>query len=114
MLPLEPPLPNDLRVRFENYPEHLSEIGEALKRVAAKPSPGIDRFERAIWALESTLQGFTTKAREAVRVAQAAGDATALAAAEAELLYMLHSGNPLSYDLSELHDFFRARANRRS
>jgi hypothetical protein len=104
-----PPLPEEMRVRFRDYPEHIAELERALARFQPNEYESIDPFERVLWVLESTLDGFISHAREMCRQAEATGDAEAIARANSELLYMLHSRNPLNYDLARLRAYLDAR-----
>lgn len=101
-----PPLPLQMRERFRDYPDHIAELEGALEAVAREPRGTFDHFERAIWSLEARLEGFASRARDALAVAERKGDLEEIARAKEELLYMLHSLNPLYYDLDELRRCF--------
>lgn len=102
-----PPLPEDLCERFRDYPEHLAELERVLASVVNDRSIVPDPFERAVWALTDTLEGFSIDARAAKRHAEQSGDAIALARADEDLIFMLQSGTALSYDLSALQHYFK-------
>lgn len=101
-----PPVPAEMRERFRDYPDHIAELEGALAAVAREPRGTFDHFERAIWSLEARLEGFASRAREALAVAEREGNADEVARAQDELLYMLHSLNPLCYNLDELRRYF--------
>lgn len=103
---VSPPLPLQMRERFRGYPEHIAELEGALEAVAKEPRGTFDYFERAIWSLEARLEGFASRARDALAVAERKGDVEEIARAKGELLYMLHSLNPVYYNLDELSRYF--------
>lgn len=108
-LPAPPPLPAEMRERFRDYPNHIAELERVLADFQIDEYKSLDPFERVLWALESTLDNFASDARRAVKVAEEADDAGAIARAQAELLYMLHSLNPIRYNLDELYHYFQTR-----
>ena len=100
-----PPLPAQLRERFRDHPSHIVELERVLTDFQIDEYKALDPFERVLWALESALDRFASDARARCREAEAHGSADALARANDELLYMLHSRNPITYDLSELQTY---------
>lgn len=101
-----PPLPLQIRERFRDYPEHIVELEGALAAVSREPHGTFGHFERAIWSLESRLEGFASRARDALAAAERGGDPEEVARAKDELLYMLHSLNPIRNNLDELRRYF--------
>lgn len=113
-LPIQPPLPAEMRGRFRDYPNHIAELERVLADFQIDEYEVLDPFERVLWALEIALDRFASDARARCREAEASGSADELAQANAELLYMLHSRNPITYDLSELRAYFDLIARSRS
>lgn len=77
-----PPVPQQLREMLKDYPEHIDRLQQSLNRLVAKPRHGIGLFEQVIWVLEGELGAFMSEARAEVKVAEASGDAQAIAKAK--------------------------------
>lgn len=101
-----PPVPQGLRESFKDYPDHIARLESALQESVDKPSPITPPFEFAIWALEDCLEMFIDEAREQERVAEASGDADAIAKAKEKTLLMLHSRSPGAWRDRSLMDYF--------
>ncbi len=101
-----PPVPQGLRESFKDYPDHIARLESALQESVDKPSPITPPFEFAIWALEDCLEMFIDEAREQERVAEASGDADAIAKAKEKTLLMLHSRSPSAWRDRSLMDYF--------
>lgn len=101
-------LPRDMYERFKAYPSCVERLQRSIDLAVADPS-GIPVFEQITYGLEDTLTAFVMDARDQLRTAQRAGDATRIAQAQELVQFMLHSAWIWSYDLSELQDQFPAR-----
>jgi hypothetical protein len=103
-----PPIPQRLRDLLKDYPEHLVRIQEVLNRVVLDHAKSIPLFEQALWALEGRTDAFIREAQAELEDAQEAGDAEAIALAEAKTSLMRRAANPNGglKGLHELWDFF--------
>ncbi|QWP79469.1 hypothetical protein J5226_19595 [Lysobacter sp. K5869] len=77
-----------------DYPEHIERLREILDEFSER-KPRLQPFDEAIWALQSRLGAFIQEARDELKRAEAGGDATEIAKAEAKLslMFSAHSGN---------------------
>jgi hypothetical protein len=101
-----PPVPQGLREMLKDYPEHIQTLQEDLNKVAAKRSPGIDPFDRAIWMLESALGSFISEAREELKVAVASGDKEAISKADVKFQLMFDCRPSVVWKLKGLMEYF--------
>jgi hypothetical protein len=99
-----PPMPNKMQEMFKDYPEHIQTLQDDLNRYIEKPFR-LMPFDGAIWALESTLDSFISKAREELKTAEVSGESALIEDAEKKELFMLHAGSISQYDLSELQNY---------
>lgn len=109
MPPLPPPVPQRLREMLKDYPEHIARLQEVLDSMLAKPSHGVDPFDRAIWKLEGRLETFISEAREELKEAEASGDPVAIERAKAKELLMGRARHQGIYDLDDLWAYFQAK-----
>lgn len=82
------PVPIRLRERLADHPGHIDRLQQVLRNAAQAEGSPTWRFEEAVWALEGRLGTFLTEAREELEAAQAQGDVTLVAKAEAKELLM--------------------------
>jgi hypothetical protein len=106
----QPPIPQRLRELLKDHPGHLARIQQVLNALLLDHAQSIPLFEQAVWALEDQTTVFIREAQVGLEVAQEAGDADAIAKAEAneELMFSARSVNDGLGDLKELRDFLRA------
>jgi hypothetical protein len=90
-----PPVPQHLREMLKDYPEHLERLQEVLTDLVAKPFPGVDPFDRAIWLLDGTLGTFIDEAKYELKAAKQGADPAAIEVAEKKvrLMFRASSGN---------------------
>ena len=90
-----PPVPQRLRDRLKDYPEHIQILQADLNRVVENPSKGIPLPEQVTWVLEAALSTFAVDAREETKAAEAAGDPAVIAQAKAKerLMFQASSSN---------------------
>jgi hypothetical protein len=100
-----PPIPQRLRDLLKDYPEHLVRIQEVLNRVVLDHAKSIPLFEQALWALEGRTDAFIREAQAELEDAQEAGDAEAIALAEAKTSLMRRAANP-NGGLKRLHELW--------
>lgn len=105
--PAAPPVPQGLREMLKHYPELIERLQEELNYLVEKPPSVTPPFERAIWILEDTLDSFAADAREDVNVAEAGGDADAIASAKSKR-FAVGSARAALGDLSDLYAYFNA------
>ncbi len=104
-----PPIPQRLRELLKDYPDHLALIQQDLNYVVLDHAKSIPLFEQALWILEGRTSAFIRDAATKLEVAQASGDAEAIALAEANASLMRRAADPNSglKGLHELWDFFQ-------
>lgn len=109
-----PPIPQRLRELLKDYPRHLERIQEVLNRLVVDHAKSIPLFEQAIWALEGRTSAFIREAQSELEAAQEAGDAAAIALAEAkeELMFSARSANDGLGDLKELREYLKIHKDR--
>ncbi|RMH93232.1 hypothetical protein EBB59_06570 [Lysobacter pythonis] len=73
---------------LKDYPGHIERLQDVLDSMLAKPSHGVDPFNRAIWKLEGRLETFISEARAELKAAEASGDPVAIERAKAKELLM--------------------------
>lgn len=112
-LPL-PPIPRRLRELLKDYPGHLARIQEVLNRVVVDHAKSVPLFEQAIWALEGRTSAFVREAQAELEAAQDAGDADAIARAEAkeDVMFSARSINDGLGDLREVRDYLLEHKDR--
>lgn len=107
-----PPIPQRLRELLKDYPEHLARIQEDLNDLVLNHAKSIPLFEQAIWDLEGRTSAFIREAQAELEAAQEAGDAAAIARAEAKAKLMRRSGNSNDglklFFMDDLWDYFEA------
>ena len=105
-----PPIPQRLRELLKDYPDHLAWIQEDLNDLVLNHAKSIPLFEQAIWDLEGRTSAFIREAQAELEAAQEAGDANAIARAEAKasLMRRSRSANAGLGDLDELWEYFKA------
>lgn len=106
-----PPIPPRLCELLENYPEHLARIQEVLNDVVVDHAKSVPLFEQAIWALEGRTSAFIREAQAELEAAQEAGEADAIARAEAKASLMRRAADPNGglKGLHELWDYFQSQ-----
>jgi hypothetical protein len=109
-----PPIPQRLRELLKDYPSYLERIQEVLNRVVVDPAKSTPLFEQAIWALEGRTSAFIREAQAELEAAQEAGEANAIAKAEAkeELMFSARSVNDGLGDLKELREYLEIHKDR--
>ena len=107
-----PPIPQRLRELLKDYPEHLARIQEDLNDLVLNHAKSIPLFGQAIWDLEGRTSAFIREAQAELEAAQEAGDAAAIARAEAKAKLMRRSGNSNDglklFFMDDLWDYFEA------
>jgi hypothetical protein len=107
-----PPIPQRLRELLKDYPEHLARIQGDLNDLILNHAKSIPLFEQAIWDLEGRTSAFIREAQAELEAAQEAGDAAAIARAEAKAKLMRRSGNSNDglklFFMDDLWDYFEA------
>lgn len=105
-----PPVPIRLREMLQDYPEHVERLQEVLNHLIEKPAHGVDSFDAAIWSLGARLEAFIHEARTDLEVAEASGNAAAIAKASDKLRLMSRasSRNGGMRGLHELRAYFDA------
>jgi hypothetical protein len=104
----QPPIPQRLREMLKDYPEHLERLQAELDHYVAHPTRSM-LFDGAISALEGQLEEFIREAKDELKVAQASGDAGAIAHAEAKerLMFRACSSSGGLRNLSELSAYIK-------
>lgn len=105
----QPPIPRRLRELLKDYPGHLEQIQDDLNHVILDHAKSIPMFEQAHWILEGRTSAFIREAVAELEIAQASGDAQAVAIAEAKASLMRRAADPNGglKGLHELWDFFQ-------
>jgi hypothetical protein len=105
-----PPIPQRLRELLKDYPEHLARIQEDLNDLVLNHAKSIPLFEQAIWDLEGRTSAFIRETQVELEAAQEAGDADAIAMAEAKASLMRRARSPNAglKGMHELWDYFEA------
>lgn len=110
----QPPIPQRLRELLKDYPGHLARIQDDLNNIVEDPFKSTPLFEQAIWALEGRTSAFIREAQAELEAAQEAGEANAIAKAEAkeELMFSARSANDGLGDLKELREYLKIHKDR--
>lgn len=83
-----PPVPQGLRDKLKDYPEHIQSIQDALNRMMAKPLGVTPLFEQAIWKIEGALSVFIHEAQDELEAAKQSGDLTVIERAKEKVSVM--------------------------
>lgn len=103
-----PPIPQKLREMLKDYPEHIERLQERLDAYVQRPAYPM-LFDGAIWAIEGRLETFMSEARKELEVAEASGDAIAIAKAKAKDFVMgsAHLNTPAMPDLRAYFETYK-------
>lgn len=102
------PIPHQMLVLLEDYPDLIDEIRHRLAQYLKKPD-GLQPLDHALWLLEDTFSTFISRARDEVSRAEASGNAEAITKAKAKLSVMFRAGSPNGglRDTGVIVDYFK-------
>ena len=106
-----PPVPNGLRDMLKDYPGHIERLQQDLNWMIENPASGVPPFERAIWLIEGCIESFISEARDELDVAEARGDAEAIAHAKRKVQFMFGCRSRSVWKASNLLNYFDNRDN---
>ena len=69
-----PPVPRKLCELLQDHPDQIARLQEALDQSSDRPSPRIQPFDEAVWALENRLDALLIAAQDDLASAEASGD----------------------------------------